>query len=182
MKKVLALALALAVCIAGTSIAAPRKSPARQPAPAGMNQEMPPRMNQPAPARMERMNPDAQNTPRNEAPCPPKARRGSRMFTPDMPKEIREKSAELAKLRIDLEEAMTSRPINKEKALDVHAKMQKVKQEIETWRFTQRLERIEARQKKGLPPAPENEKPSPAEIPAPEEKARASDDEDDDDD
>ena len=156
MKKVLALALALAVCIAGTSIAAPRKSPARQPAPAGMNQEMPPRMNQPAPARMERMNPDAQNTPRNEAPCPPKARRGSRMFTPDMPKEIREKSAELAKLRIDLEEAMTSRPINKEKALDVHAKMQKVKQEIETWRFTQRLERVEARQKKGLPPAPED--------------------------
>ena len=156
MKKVLALALALAVCIAGTSIAAPRKSPARQPAPAGMNQEMPPRMNQPAPARMERMNPDAQNTPRNEAPCPPKARRGSRMFTPDMPKEIREKSAELAKLRIDLEEAMTSRPINKEKALDVHAKMQKVKQEIETWRFTQRLERVEARQKKGLPLAPED--------------------------
>ena len=156
MKKVLALALALAVCIAGTSIAAPRKSPARQPAPAGMNQEMPPRMNQPAPARMERMNPDAQNTPRNEAPCPPKARRGSRMFTPDMPKEIREKSAELAKLRIDLEEAMTSRPINKEKALDVHAKIQKAKQEIETWRFTRRLERIEARQKKGLPPAPED--------------------------
>ena len=156
MKKVLALALALAVCIAGTSIAAPRKSPARQPAPAGMNQEMPPRMNQPAPARMERMNPDAQNTPRNEAPCPPKARRGSRIFTPDMPKEIREKAAELAKLRIDLEEAMTSRPINKEKALDVHAKIQKAKQEIETWRFTRRLERIEARQKKGLPPAPED--------------------------
>ncbi len=162
MKKVLALALALAVCIAGTSIAAPR-NPARQPAPARMNQEMPPRMNQPAPARMERMNPDAPNTPnmpRNEAPCPPKARRGSRIFTPDMPKEIREKAAELAKLRIDLEEAMTSRPINKEKALDVHAKMQKAKQEIETWRFTRRLERIEARQKKGLPPAPEDMSPS----------------------
>ena len=156
MKKVLALALALAVCIAGTSIAAPRKSPERHPTPARMNQEMPPRMNQPAPARMERMNPDAQNTPCNEAPCPPKARRGSRIFTPDMPKEIREKAAELAKLRIDLEEAMTSRPINKEKALDVHAKIQKAKQEIETWRFTRRLERIEARQKKGLPPAPED--------------------------
>lgn len=136
MKKVLALALVLAVCIAGTSIAAPRKSPARQP----------------APARMERMNPDAPNTPKmHRAP-----RFGHRIFTPDMPKEIREKAADLAKLRIDLEEAMTSRPINKEKALDVHAKMQKVQQEIETWRFTKRLERIEARQKKGLPPAPED--------------------------
>lgn len=133
MKKVLALALALAVCIAGTSIAAPHKSPAKHP----------------APARMERMNPDA-----------PKMHRaphfGHKIFTPDMPKEIREKAAELAKLKIDLEEAMTSRPINKEKALDVHAKIQKVKQEIETWRFTRRLERIEARQKKGLPPAPED--------------------------
>ena len=76
-------------------------------------------------------------------------------FTPDMPQEIRDKAAELAKLRIDLEEAMTSRPVNKEKALEVHAEMQKVKQEIETWRFTKRLERIEARQKKVLPPAPE---------------------------
>lgn len=152
MKKVLALALALAVCIAGTSIAAPRKSPARHPAPAGMNQEMPQRMNQPAPARMERMNPDAPNTPK----MPRAPRFGHGIFTPDMPKEIREKTAELAKLRIDLEEAMTSRPLNKEKALDVHAKMQKVKQDIETWRFTKRLERIEARQKKGLPPAPED--------------------------
>ncbi len=136
MKKVLALALVLAVCIAGTSIAAPRKSPARQP----------------APARMERMNPDAPNTPK----MPRAPRTGHRLFTPDMPKEIREKAADLAKLRIDLEEAMTSHPINKEKALDVHAKMQKVQQEIETWRFTKRLERIEARQKKGLPPAPED--------------------------
>ncbi len=136
MKKVLALALALAVCIAGTSIAAPRKSPARQP----------------APVRMERMNHDAPNTPN----MPRAPRFGHGIFTPDMPKEIREKAAELAKLRIDLEEAMTSRPINKEKALDVHAKMQKVQQEIETWRFTRRLERIEARQKKGLPPAPED--------------------------
>ena len=69
------------------------------------------------------------------------------MFTPDMPKEIREKATELAKLRVDLEEAMTSRPLNKEKALDVHAKMQKVEQEVEAWRFAQKLERIEEMQK-----------------------------------
>ena len=79
-------------------------------------------------------------------------------FTPDMPKEIREKATELAKLRVDLEEAMTSRPLNKEKALDVHAKMQKVEQEVEAWRFAQKLERIEEMQKqrelnKTVPPA-----------------------------
>ena len=79
-------------------------------------------------------------------------------FTPDMPKEIREKATELAKLRIDLEEAMTSRPLNKEKALEVHAKMQKVEQEVEAWRFAQRLERIEEMQKqrelnRTIPPA-----------------------------
>ena len=140
MKKVLALALVLAVRIAGTVFAAPRKEPAKHP----------------APARMERMNPDAPNMPR--AP-----RFGHGNFTPDMPKEIREKAAELAKLRVDLEEAMTSRPLNKEKALDVHKKMQAVKQEIETWRFTQRLERIGSRQKKGLPPAPEDVNTKPEE-------------------
>ena len=133
MKKVLALALALVVCIAGTSLAAPRKNSAKRP----------------APARMERMNPEMQNMPRAH-------RFGHKIFTPDMPKEIREKAAELAKLRIDLEEAMTSRPLNKEKALEVHKKIQAVKQDIETWRFTQRLERVEERQKKGLPPAQED--------------------------
>ena len=89
-------------------------------------------------------------------------------FTPDMPKEIREKATELAKLRIDLEEAMTSNPLNKEKALEVHAKMQKVEQEIDAWRFAQRLERIEAFQKqrelnKNVPPA--RPEPAPAEAP-----------------
>lgn len=79
-------------------------------------------------------------------------------FTPDMPKEIREKATELAKLRVDLEEAMTSSPLNKEKALEVHAKMQKAEQEVEAWRFAKRLERIEEMQKqrelnRTVPPA-----------------------------
>lgn len=163
MKKVLAVTLALVICIAGAALAEQPGRNARHPAPARAEQ----RMNRP-------------EMPGRDTPRAPRAKR-SRTFTPDMPKEIREKSAELAKLRIDLEEAMTSRPLNKEKALEVHAKMQKVKQEIATWRFTQRLERIEARQKQGLPPAPENEKLSPAENPAPEEKAMTPDDDDDDD-
>ena len=80
-------------------------------------------------------------------------------FTPDMPKEIREKAAELAKLRVDLEEAMSSEPINKAKALDTYAKMQKLEQEIKAWRFAQKLERIEEFKKhrelnKKVPPAP----------------------------
>ena len=94
------------------------------------------------------------------------------VFTPDMPKEIREKAAELAKLRIDLEEAMTSRPLNKEKALEVHAKMQTLKNDIEAWRFMKRLERIEAMQERGrkLPPHRPGMPEAPApEAPAPEE-------------
>ncbi|MBR2208127.1 MAG: hypothetical protein IJ859_04880 [Synergistaceae bacterium] len=76
-----------------------------------------------------------------------------------MPKEIREKAAELAKLRIDLEEAMSSEPLNKAKALDTYAKIQKVKQEIDAWRFSKKLERIEEFKKhrelnKKVPPAP----------------------------
>ena len=95
-----------------------------------------------------------QNCPANFEGCSPDfgprhgfGRKGGMNFTPDMPKEIREKAADLAKLRIDLEEALSSRPINKAKALEVHAKMQKLQNEIDTWRFSQRLERIEEFQK-----------------------------------
>ncbi len=91
-------------------------------------------------------------------------------FTPDMPKEIREKAAELAKLRVDLEEAMSSEPINKAKALDTYAKMQKLEQEIDAWRFAKKLERIEEFKKhrelnKKVPPAPMQPKPEVNEAP-----------------
>ena len=100
-------------------------------------------------------------------PCPEfggRCGRGQRTFAPDMPPEIREKAAELAKLRVDLEEALTSKPVNKAKALDVHAKMQKLENEIDTWRFEQKLERMEDFRKqrelnKKIPPA----KPMPKE-------------------
>lgn len=96
-----------------------------------------------------------QNGPADFEGCSPdfgprrgNGRMGGMNFTPDMPKEIREKAADLAKLRIDLEEALSSRPVNKAKALDVHAKMQKLQNEIDTWRFQKRLERIEEFQEK----------------------------------
>ena len=150
MRKVLAvIAVVCVVFTAGSAFAAPRHG--KHPVPPA-DRRMPPRMERPV----------------MPAPMPAPHHSRPRTFTPDMPPEIREKAAELAKLRIDLEEAMTSRPLNKEKALDVYAKIQKVKQEIEAWRFAKRLERIEERQKKGLPAVPEVN-PTPDETPAPEE-------------
>ena len=64
-------------------------------------------------------------------------------FSPNMPQEIRAKVVELEKLKIDLDEALTSRPINKAKALEVHAKMLKVRKDISAWRFERKLERLE---------------------------------------
>ena len=77
------------------------------------------------------------NRPDFEGRCP----RGN--FTPDMPKEIREKAVELAKLRVDLEEAMTSNPINKSKALETFKKIQLIENEIDTWKFEKRLDFME---------------------------------------
>ncbi len=102
--------------------------------------------------------PNGRPGPHNDFPFKGHCRRG-KIFTPDMPKEIREKAAELAKLRVDLEEALSSNPVNKAKALETHAKMQKIKNELETWRFEKRLERIEELKKQKelnekIPPAP----------------------------
>ena len=148
MKKVSALVVVLCViCLAGTALA---KS--------ADNRKHP----RPAPQRVERRMPPRRPMPGNQRNFRP-------VFTPDMPQEIRDKTAELAKLRIDLEEAMTSRPLNKQKALDVHAKIQKVKMELASWRFAKRLERLEARQKdknfQNEPDAPFNEAGEADEIP-----------------
>ncbi len=85
----------------------------------------------------------------------------------DMPKEIREKAVELAKLRIDLQEALSDQPLNRPKAMEVYGKIQKLQQEIQLWKFEQRLNRLETEAKqhelnRNVPPAP----PAP---PAPEE-------------
>ena len=80
--------------------------------------------------------------------------RTGRNFTPDMPKEIREKAVELAKLRVDLEEAVSSNPVNKAKAIEVYAKILKLEQEIKAWKFEKYLARIEEFRKNNLPPEP----------------------------
>lgn len=66
-----------------------------------------------------------------------------RIFAPDMPQEIREKAVELAKLRIDLEEAVSTAPLNKDKAIEIHAKLQKLGEEIDAWKFQKKLNMIE---------------------------------------
>ena len=131
MKKVLALLLVVCVvCSAGAAFAKPRMP--RRPDFAG-NENFRPEF-----------------APGDMPPMPPHGRgfrpEGRHMrFSPDMPKEIRAKVVELEKLRIDLDEALSSKPVNKAKALEVHAKMQPLKNDLENWRFERRLEFLEKR-------------------------------------
>ena len=66
------------------------------------------------------------------------------MFAPDMPEEIRAKAVEAAKLRIDLEAVFSAKTLDKAKAMELFGKIQQAENEVRTWRFSERLERIEA--------------------------------------
>ena len=69
-------------------------------------------------------------------------------FFNEMPQEVRAKSVEAAKLRIDLEDVLSQKPLNQEKALELNGKISKLEQEIRAWRFEQKLNRIEEFNKK----------------------------------
>ena len=69
-------------------------------------------------------------------------------FSPDMPQEIRAKAVEVAKLHIDLEEVLSQKPLNREKAIELNGQIGKLRQEIQAWRFEQKLGRIEEFNKK----------------------------------
>ena len=71
-----------------------------------------------------------------------------RPFSPDMPQEIRAKAVEAAKLRIDLEDVLSQTPLNRDKAIELNGQIGKLKQEIQAWRFGQKLNRIEELAKK----------------------------------
>jgi hypothetical protein len=93
------------------------------------------------------------------------------MFAPDMPEEIKAKVVEAAKLKIDLDAALSARPIDKAEALEIFAQIQKAEQEVDAWKFGKRIERIEEFRKqleinRNVPPAPKPEAPQ-----APAEKA-----------
>lgn len=65
-------------------------------------------------------------------------------FDPDMPKEIRAIAVEVAKLKIDLDEALHANPMEREKAFELHDKIMKLEQDIERWKFVKKVDRIEA--------------------------------------
>ena len=103
-----------------------------------------------------------------------RGRRGM-MFAPDMPEEIRAKVVEAKKLHIDLEAALSTKPIDKAKALEVFTRIQQVENDVEAWKFGKRLEMMEAfRTQQELNRknfnAPKPEAPAPA--PAPEGNAQ----------
>ncbi|MCR4818536.1 MAG: hypothetical protein K5841_06225 [Fretibacterium sp.] len=64
-------------------------------------------------------------------------------FSRDMPQEIRAKTVEAAKLRIDLEDVLSRRPLDRKKAVELNSQIDSLRQEIRTWRFQQKLDRIE---------------------------------------
>ena len=68
------------------------------------------------------------------------ARRG---WILDLPQELQEKAKTLEKLRIDLDYALASTPIDRPKALELYGQIQKLRDEIQTAAFTRRLDWIE---------------------------------------
>ena len=180
MKKVLAVVAVIAVvCVAGTALAQPR---AREEGRRVPTQMMP---GQPQPMNPQfggegcrcgrdidrrqgngRMNFSPNGMPGDFGGRGHKGKFGEMMFAPDMPDEIKAKVVEAAKLRIDLKAALSQKPVDKAKALEVFTKIQKAEQDIETWKFSKYLENMEAfRTQLEL-----NRKVPPARMPKPEEK------------
>ena len=74
-----------------------------------------------------------------------------------MPQEIRAKVVEAEKLRIDLEDVLSQKPLNKDKAIELNGQISKLRQEVQAWRFEQKLNRIEEFNKKPAEDAGESE-------------------------
>ena len=93
-------------------------------------------------------------------------------FSPNMPDEIRTKAADAAKLRIDLDNVMTKKPVDKAKAVEIYNNIAKLESEIRVWRFSHKLDRLEkaaAARNHGKPDAPQE--PAPQPEPEPEQQA-----------
>ena len=63
------------------------------------------------------------------------------------PEEIRTKMVDLAKLKIDMRDAISRNPVDRTKATELFGKMAVLRQDIAAWRFSRKLDQIEARQK-----------------------------------
>ena len=95
-------------------------------------------------------NRDWNNRNRNDCPigwhqgAGSKGMRGQgRLIWQNVPDDIRSKSTERAKLRLELHETMGRRPVDRAKALELRNQMRKLSQELSDWRFNQRLDFIE---------------------------------------
>ncbi len=68
-------------------------------------------------------------------------------FFNEMPQEIRDKEVEAQKLRIDLGNVLSKKPLDREKAVELSGQIDKLRQDVRTWRFEQKLNDIEASNK-----------------------------------
>ncbi|MBQ7155399.1 MAG: hypothetical protein IJR85_07605 [Synergistaceae bacterium] len=175
MKKVLAVvAVVCVVFAAGAALAQPKGRDNSRRLPMNQGQGVQAAQNMPGSNVDQRMG--RQFEGRGPAGMPPApfegrgpremcGRRGERrgmMFAPDMPEEIKAKAVEAAKLRIDLDAALSEKPVNKDKAVAIFAQIQKAEQEIDMWKFGKKIERIEEFRKqqelnRNVPPAPKAE-------------------------
>ena len=62
----------------------------------------------------------------------------------EVPQEIRDKWAEAQKTGIDLRMELGKNPVNREKALELHAKRRALMQEISDWNFNRKLDALAA--------------------------------------
>ena len=69
-------------------------------------------------------------------------------FFNEMPQDIRDKEVEAEKLRIELNSVLSQKPLNKDKSAELSGQINKLRQDVRTWRFEQRLNRIEEFNKK----------------------------------
>ena len=72
-------------------------------------------------------------------------RRRGGINAPEVPQEIRDKMTEARKIAIDLRAELEKSPVDREKALELHAKHRALMQEISDWRFNRRLDALTAR-------------------------------------
>lgn len=135
MKKVLAVvAVVYVVCVAGAAFAQPNVR--------GNGRPMMPMQGQQFQNRGQF---DGEMPGSQEMPCrfEGRGRHHGLGFVPGMPDEIRAKVVEAAKLRIDLEEILSRRPVDKDKAMEFFGKIQQAENEVETWKFANRLDMME---------------------------------------
>ena len=86
-------------------------------------------------------------------------------YASNMPEDIRAKANELAKLRIDLRDTLSRSPIDRAAATRLHDRAMQLEQEIETWFFGERMNRIEEfrrQQEQNRSAAPTPSKPAAA--------------------